>query len=73
MTEGLAAAARLGAARKRVALAAEVLFGLAVTVPVLAPLVTGILMMALDVSLWGALRIQLGVTSALLAGAGAAV
>ncbi len=72
MTEGLAAATRLGAAGNRVALAAEVLFGLAVTVPVLAPLVTGILMLALDVDFWGALRIQLGVIAALLTGAGIA-
>ena len=72
MTQGLAATARLGAAGNHVALAAEVVFGLAVTVPLLAPLMTGILMLAGEVDVWRALRIQLAAIAMLLALTGAA-
>ncbi len=71
MNEGFAAAARLGVARHRAAVAAEALFGLAMSVPVLSPLLTGMLV-AVSGDLWSAIRLQLAVMATLLALAGGA-
>jgi hypothetical protein len=72
MAEGMASAARLGTARNLIALIAEFFFGLALTLPVLSPILTGLLLLIQRSGFRRALNIQVVAIELLLGFAAAA-
>jgi hypothetical protein len=59
MTKGMAVAARLGSGRNPLAVTAELIFGIATTLPLLSPLITFLLLVGPQLSFWDAIELQI--------------